>query len=275
MDSEGEDRGPERRCLISFKHMSCAAGMARLGRARDDGTGDASRARKHGQATQLAKGAASHAVGLGHSCPPELSLMSDRAPYIRPLSPNDLSQLVPLHLAAFAGSLGVSLGRRYVHDFLRWFIARDDAIKLGCADEDGRLIGYVFGAPQGYTTDLNRHMSWRVALAVVTHPWLVARRAFLSALPNWVRALRGKTHVTLYPVGAFLLVGIGVDPACRGRGIGRVLIREFEAQVRAGGYTTVFLAVRADNVAARRLYEASSWEPASAATQVMIYRRCL
>lgn len=48
--------------------------------------------------------------------------------------------------------------------------------------------------------------------------------------------------------------------AAQGRGLGRRLLDELVSRARAGGAEAVLLEVRADNVAARRLYESSGFE---------------
>lgn len=57
------------------------------------------------------------------------------------------------------------------------------------------------------------------------------------------------------------LANIAVATEWRGQGIGERLLLDFLATVGAGERTTVFLEVRASNVAALRLYQASGFEP--------------
>ena len=56
---------------------------------------------------------------------------------------------------------------------------------------------------------------------------------------------------------------VAVTPAARGRGLGRRLLDELEVRARAGGATYLLLDVRADNAAARSLYERAGFEPLS------------
>ena len=67
---------------------------------------------------------------------------------IRETRIDDLPALVKTHQHAFAGSLGVDLGTRYVTEFLKWFITDSDAINL-VREKGGHIAGYVFGAPTG------------------------------------------------------------------------------------------------------------------------------
>lgn len=55
------------------------------------------------------------------------------------------------------------------------------------------------------------------------------------------------------------LYSFAVDPACRGRGVGRDLLKEAEGRALDRGAVVMRLEVREDNVAARRLYEKSGY----------------
>jgi ribosomal-protein-alanine N-acetyltransferase len=52
---------------------------------------------------------------------------------------------------------------------------------------------------------------------------------------------------------------LAVAPRAQGRGLGRVLLDELERRAAAGGAAHVILEVRADNLAARGLYERSGY----------------
>lgn len=50
------------------------------------------------------------------------------------------------------------------------------------------------------------------------------------------------------------ILTLAVSPACRGRGLGRVLMRAAAARAKEGGALAIFLEVDAGNISARRLY---------------------
>jgi ribosomal-protein-alanine N-acetyltransferase len=56
---------------------------------------------------------------------------------------------------------------------------------------------------------------------------------------------------------------VAVGAAARGRGLGRRLLDELEVRARAGGAAYLVLDVRADNAAARSLYERAGFAPLS------------
>lgn len=59
------------------------------------------------------------------------------------------------------------------------------------------------------------------------------------------------------------LARLVVDPAVRGRGVGRALARALADEARRRGFTQVWLRVVAENAAARRAYEAAGFARAT------------
>ena len=55
------------------------------------------------------------------------------------------------------------------------------------------------------------------------------------------------------------LLRVAVVPLKRGTGLGRALLRESEARLRAQGITTFLLEVRVSNASARSLYASEDW----------------
>jgi ribosomal-protein-alanine N-acetyltransferase len=56
------------------------------------------------------------------------------------------------------------------------------------------------------------------------------------------------------------ILNVAVDPRCRARGVGRVLMREALREARVGKATAVTLEVGRSNAAARRLYDSFGFE---------------
>ena len=184
--------------------------------------------------------------------------------------------LLQAHTAAFAGSLGVALGQRYVTEFVKWFITDDEAISL-VAENDGRIAGYVFGAPTGYGTRMNRALIGTIAWATITHPGVVVRSGFLGQIPGRVRALLGAASTDSEPTPgraerSFRLTGIGVSPEFLRQGVAQGLIHGYEEQVWERGYDAIYLSVYGTNRRARALYERCGWRQVRGG-DVVTYRR--
>ena len=182
---------------------------------------------------------------------------------VRRATAGDLDALVDVHAQAFAGNIGPLLGRAYLRGFLGWFIEWPHAVFL-VAEEHGALLGYVFGAPDGYGHAMSPRLLPLVVRGVLLHLPRVAahpnfRRKLKARLSGWLRPRQPPSPIfTATPRGCFCLVGIGTAPAARGRGVGRALVEGFCAAVPR---RPVILDVYADNAPARALYERCRFEP--------------
>ena len=176
---------------------------------------------------------------------------------VRDTRREDLAVVGPLHARAFEGEIGPLVGPGYIEAFLEWFVGSPPAVSL-IAEDAGQVVGYVFGAPNGYGPGLTRDLLPDIALGVLRnfprilrHPSF--RRQVRSRLANLVlRREPSSVFVDATPPGVFNLVGIGTAPSARGKGVGRALVEAFCE--RAAG-RTVMLDVFKDNAAARSLYE--------------------
>lgn len=175
---------------------------------------------------------------------------------VRDAAVADLGVVATLHAAAFAGEIGPLAGRGYMTAFLRWFIETPGSVAL-VAEEQGRILGYVLGAPNGYGPGQTRDLLPVIIEGVVRNlPRIVAHPSFRRQIR--FRAanllLRRDPRSTIHeatPRDVYCLVGIGTDAASRGRGVGKALVRALCG--RSGG-RAVILDVFKDNTAARALY---------------------
>lgn len=173
-----------------------------------------------------------------------------------------IHEVARLQEAAFAGSLNTRIGSRYTVAFIRWFCESDEAIALVAMTDHSAVVGYVVGAPVGYTTRLNRHVLWPALSGIVVRPWLVLDGHFRRSAVARFRppGAAASTPDPPLPGPVFSLVGIGVLPEARGKQIGSLLLSWFERTARERGARTVRLSVYPDNIAARRVYEKHGWE---------------
>ncbi len=185
-------------------------------------------------------------------------------------APELIPAIAALQQVAFAGYLNARLGQRYQEAFIRWFVEDRDAIALVALGEEGRLLGYVVGAPLGYAAALNRVVLWPALTGIITRPWLFLDQRFRQAVRGRLsiflggdNASAGATHQPELPTPTFSLVGIGVQPESRGQGVGLALINAFEEQAGARGGRSVRLSVYPENDPARRLYEKAGWHAAA------------
>lgn len=175
---------------------------------------------------------------------------------VREASQADLERVATLHAKAFAGEIGPVVGLGYLRAFLRWFIDTPAATSL-VAEAHDDIIGYVFGAPDGYGPDLTRKLMPAIAVGVLRNlPRVLShssfRRQVRSRFTNL--ALRREPKSVIFdatPPGCFCLVGIGTDASVRGQGVGKALVQTF---CERAADRSVILDVFKDNAPARALY---------------------
>ena len=185
-----------------------------------------------------------------------------------PMLSESVADVVEVHIEAFNGYMNASLGRGYVRAFLSWFCEAQDGISF-IARLDGKIVGYVVGAPVGYNAQMTRDLAWVVARSMTCRPWLAWRRDIRAALVARLQLLKGTRRspkgptvdpVPRIPQRAIVsLVGIGVADAARGRGVGGALMRAFESEALKRGTGAMRLTVYRDNEAACRVYESAGW----------------
>jgi ribosomal protein S18 acetylase RimI-like enzyme len=182
------------------------------------------------------------------------------APTVVPASLADLEAVLPIHEMAFAGTMGVALGRPYLRPFLRSFVEQPESLFLVARGERGPL-GYVVGRPVGPAGD--RRLLVAVAAGMVTHPWVAFRRDVRAEVVRRLRGLRAAAASgdPVLPEPVLSLVGIGTAPEARGQGVGTALVAAFEDEVTARGFASARLSVFRDNEPARHLYESRGWQP--------------
>lgn len=186
---------------------------------------------------------------------------------IVPLTAEMVTEVVKLHFDAFAGYMNTRIGTGYVKAFMNWFRQAERSIALAATDTKGKVLGYVIGAPSGYSRSMNRDLFWVAAAGIIMRPWLLFSDQFRQTIMARLRLILGYSPAQQIepelPEPVTYLVGIGVSPSARGKNIGRSLVEAFEARARELGMRSLQLSVYTDNTVARRLYESCGWQPAS------------
>lgn len=79
---------------------------------------------------------------------------------IVPMTAEMVPKAARLHINALAGSRTASMGETYVRAFIDWFRrVEHGGIALVAIDSHSDVVGYVIGAPLGYTRPLSRHLA--------------------------------------------------------------------------------------------------------------------
>ena len=129
-------------------------------------------------------------------------------------------------------------------------------IRTARPDDEAQWRGLWRGYTEFYDTHLPEHVTaatWRRIVA--------PEPAILCRFAEEQGRLLGFSHSLLHE-GTFVqapicyLEDLFVDPAARGRGVGRALTADLVAMASHCGWSRLYWHTRAENLAARRLYDA-------------------
>tara|TARA_B100000686_G_C16802020_1_gene986774 strand:+ start:1351 stop:1998 length:648 start_codon:yes stop_codon:yes gene_type:complete len=186
----------------------------------------------------------------------------------RSAEPEDIDNLGLLHLKTFNNSIGASIGLRYSKAFFKWFILNEKATTLVCCDSK-QIIGYVVGAPEGYSKHLTKSTLLNIIFGIFTHPKIILNKNFFSLSKGRIKNLfnvKSKLHNApdKYTWNdpqntTYVLVGIGVDPKFRGQKIGYQILKKYENLIWRLNYKKIRLTVYESNLSAINLYKKSDW----------------
>lgn len=176
---------------------------------------------------------------------------------IQALAPNQLNEVVQLHLEAFPGFFLCFLGPRFLREFYKSFLNDPQGIAYVACDEASQILGVVAGPldPGGYFKRLLRRRWWAFCLASVRS---VLRQP--GNAPRIWRALYYRGESPPGPVRA-LLSSVAVLPAAQGRNVGRALVLRWLNEARRRGATGCYLTTDADeNDKANAFYRSLHWQ---------------
>ncbi len=194
----------------------------------------------------------------------------------------DLKKIAQCHQAAFSGSLTAKLGINFIASMLRWYLSGANKF-LYWMEEDGKCIGYcggyvmdgsdIYGASSGMS-----QFGFNSAIkAMLLRPWLFFHPEVLSKyqfiwtnVKRRIRKIIGQQPTKQAATKAQMLnkneklqaglVVIGVLPSLHKKGIGSLLIKEFEERVQKMGATFLSLSVRKKNEKGIAAYRRNGWE---------------
>jgi ribosomal protein S18 acetylase RimI-like enzyme len=162
----------------------------------------------------------------------------------------DIDDVVAVHLRSFPGFFLSQLGPAFLRRMYRELLDDPTGIAL-VSKRSERVQGFVAGTsePCGfYMRLLARKWPWFALASVLPalrHPGIVPR--LLHAFHKTSEEVSGER--------CGLLMSIAVDPQCQVKGIGTALVRNFMAECRRSGLTSVHLTTdKLDNDRTNRFY---------------------
>lgn len=186
----------------------------------------------------------------------------------------DLSLIARCHRKAFPRALSTAMGQMYCEKMLEWYIS-DSRTLIFYLRTNGDCIGYCGGLifdgihPGGSASSMIQYSFHAAVKAILLRPWLFFHPEFIRkyrlVLKNvWRKFLKwtGKPYKALPPANIpphAGLVVIGVSPEHQGKGVGGILLQEFENQAKSRGYNLLRLTVLQTNTQAIKAYQKNGW----------------
>ena len=176
---------------------------------------------------------------------------------VEPGAPADARAVARLHAEGISEGFLASLGPRFLTHLYRSMAASPNATLFVSRDGDGEVIGFISGAasPGAFYREFFRRRGIRAAL-------LLAGRAVRPSV--FRRILETVRHVGKEGGGGPELLSVAVGPPARRTGLGSMLVRRLEEDLRGRGAERLAVVVGAGNQGARAFYERLGFHPLGA-----------
>lgn len=189
----------------------------------------------------------------------------------RAFTPADVAALAALHRVAFPHAAVSQLGRATAERYYESILANaNESLLLGTFD-DNRLAAFVIAGvwDEPEKQFLRRNLQF-VATRLLLQPWLLFQPFIRERIRGGVSMLfhRGASKppaardavAAPAPVRSLEILYLGVDPADRGQGLARQLLKRVEAFAHEHDFAQLDLSVYLDNTAAIELYLSEGWQ---------------
>jgi ribosomal protein S18 acetylase RimI-like enzyme len=158
---------------------------------------------------------------------------------------DDADAAAALHASEIADGFLTFLGPSFLRRLYRRVVRVPGSFLL-VAEHAGKTVGFLAGSTD--VRGLYRAFLWHDGPAV-------ALSSVGRLLRSWNRVLETLRHGTAATADGAELLAIAVHPEARGRGVGRLLVEAFLAEVGRRGQPSAHVVVAADNDTAVALYQ--------------------
>ncbi len=144
--------------------------------------------------------------------------------FIRKVEPQDIKDIVKIHMEAFEGFFLTLLGEEFLKEYYSFILNYSSKVFLVCCDENNKVIGFVAGFmdPDKFYADLKKEKV-RFGFIVIRSVFR-NRRLLFSILKRYEQV---KEFSKERERGSVELASIAVNPMYTGKGIGRMLVYAF------------------------------------------------
>lgn len=186
---------------------------------------------------------------------------------------DDVDAFIQIHVEhLFSDS---EFSRMYLAERFKYLLKYESAIGICARDIHGKMLGLIYGGPEGYKKRMNKYIMKRMAWKLLRRPYLLFSDEFLYKYRCFVNKLiskfkfrkkivdyslnNSKLAYTL-PEPVLRLTGIAVLEEFTHLGIGEQLIKSYEKAARERNYKSIILETPRTNTRAIKFYKKLGWK---------------
>ena len=190
----------------------------------------------------------------------------------------DLINIVKCHKSAFPNALSSQMGTPFILKMMEWYVTSKRGILFHIENKNNEIIGYCGGiitkqnGLHGALTSISQYAFNTFALSYLFRPWLIFHPENLRRITHIKKNILIKLglHKTLDTINKdefrpFMgLIVIGLKKEYQGKGIGSLLLNEFENRAKNNiDIEKISLSVKPENINAIKAYSKNGWEIAN------------
>lgn len=200
----------------------------------------------------------------------------------------DLINIVKCHKSAFPNALSSKMGTPFILKMMEWYLTSDRGILFHIENKNNEIIGYCGGIItkqknlHGAVTSISQYAFNTFVISYLIRPWLIFHPENFKKITSIKKNILIKfgLYKTLETINKeefipFMgLVSIGLKKENQGKGIGSILLTEFEKRAKNDNeIKRISLSVKLQNTNAIKAYSKNGWETGKkTGTSIQMYK---
>ena len=187
----------------------------------------------------------------------------------------DLINIVKCHKSAFPYALSSKMGNTFISKMMEWYITSDRGILFHVENKNKEIIGYCGGIItkqknlHGAVTSISQYSFNTLLISYLKRPWLIFHPENIKKIPYIRRNIIIKLGLNkpdkinknedFIPFMGLVVIGLRKDN--QGKGIGGILLNEFEKRAKEiFKVKKISLSVKPQNTNAIKAYSKNGWK---------------
>lgn len=187
----------------------------------------------------------------------------------------DLTNIVKCHKSAFPNALSSQMGTPFILKMMEWYVTSKRGVLFHIENKNNEIIGYCGGiitkkkGLHGAVTSISQYSFNTFLLSFIVRPWLIFHPENFKKITLIKKniLLKFGLYKTLETINKeefrpFMgLIVIGLKKEYQGKGIGSILLNEFESRAKNDiDIDKISLSVKPSNLNAIKSYSKNGWE---------------